>query len=77
MYESVTHFVPQHATVEARCRAAGLLAAELEKLDAPRDLPICVDTLSNAASLAYGALPERLVPPLARAHRGRLPARRA
>ena len=66
MYESVTHFLPQHTTVEARCAAARLLREELlaraTSGQAAEDLPpIAVDTLSNAASIAYGALPERLI----------------
>ena len=67
MYESVTHLVPQHTTVEARCAAAELLAAEVRALLAsqpgavPAPPPLVVDTLANEASLAFGALPERLV----------------
>ena len=61
MYESVTHFVPQHTTIADRCRCAELLASELRKLDASSTVPLCVDTLANTASLTYGALPERLV----------------
>ena len=29
-------------------------------MHAPHDLPLVVDTMANAASIAYGALPERL-----------------
>ena len=66
MYESVTHFLPQHTSTEARCAAAGLLREELLARATPGQPadglpPIAVDTLSNAASIAYGALPERLV----------------
>lgn len=63
MYESVTHFLPQHTTIDERCAAAERLAAELRKHApaAPPPIPLCVDTMANAASYAYGALPERLV----------------
>lgn len=65
MYESVTHFVPQHTTTDERCAAAALLATEVRALQPPNASvappPLAVDTLANAASLAYGALPERLV----------------
>ena len=62
MYEAVTHFIPQHHTLQERCIAAEILSLELAKLAAgPPQIPLVVDTLSNAASLAYGALPERLV----------------
>ena len=37
MYDSVTHFVEQHTTIEARCHAAGLLSQELSKLEAYED----------------------------------------
>ena len=47
--------------MDARLSAAALLSGEMRKLHAPADLPLVVDTLSNAASLAYGALPERIV----------------
>lgn len=60
MYQAVRHHVAQHTTLAERCDAAQLLAAELGVLDAP-DVPLVVDGLDNRASLAYGALPERLV----------------
>ena len=53
--------MPQHKSLKARRSAAQGLASELKKLDAPPGVPLVVDTMSNAASLAYGALPERLV----------------
>ena len=63
LYESVTHFIRQHTTERERCDAASILGGELQKLHAPQDgtLPLVVDTMTNAASLAFGALPERLV----------------
>lgn len=60
LYGSVTHFLPQPTTLAERCHAATLLATELRKLDAP-SMPLCVDTMPNRASYAFGALPERLV----------------
>ena len=60
MYESVTHLVSQHTSIQERCDAAARLTDELRALDAP-DLPLCIDTLDNSASIDYGALPERLV----------------
>lgn len=63
LYESVTHLIRQHTTEHERRNAASILGGELQKLDAPQDgtLPLVVDTMTNAASLAFGALPERLV----------------
>ena len=61
MYESVTHLIAQHTTIRARCDAATQLLGELSARGAPADLPLVVDTLSNSASFAFGALPERLV----------------
>ena len=61
LYESVTHFIEQPTTMQERLCAAEGLASELRKLDAPANLPLVVDSMSNAASVAYGALPERLV----------------
>ena len=62
MYDSVTHFVAQHTTIESRVSASEKLLDELRALRPSGDLPpLVVDTLSNEASLTYGALPERLV----------------
>jgi len=62
LYDSVTHFLPQHTTIEARCAAAERLVGEMRALQGGADLPpLVVDTLSNEAALTYGALPERLV----------------
>lgn len=61
LYESVTHLIPQHQTMDARCEAAARLAGELSARGAPSTLPLVVDTLANTASYTYGALPERLV----------------
>ena len=61
LYESVTHFIKQPTTLHERCCAAAGLADELRKRNAPATLPLVVDSMSNAASMAYGALPERLV----------------
>jgi len=57
------HLIPQHRTLKERCAAARILATELMARGAPdeEELPLVVDTLANAASVAYGALPERLV----------------
>ena len=50
LYDSVTHFVPQHTTIEARLSAAELLMGELRSLQPDGDLPpLVVDTLSNEA----------------------------
>jgi thyroxine 5-deiodinase len=65
MYDSVTHFLPQHTSIQARVAASELLAGEVRARDpsgaALAAIPLVVDTLSNSASIAYGALPERLV----------------
>ena len=61
LYESVNHYVAQPKTMHERCIAAEILANELRSLRAPPDVPLVVDTMTNAASIAYGALPERLV----------------
>lgn len=61
MYESVTHLLPQHTTMDQRCHAAKVLVSELRRIDPTATVPMCVDTLANDAALAYGALPERLV----------------
>ena len=59
LYESVTHLVKQATTDDERRAAAALLAEELRKLGEV-DATVVVDSLSNYASLAFGALPERL-----------------
>ena len=58
LYESVTHLIRQHTTEHERRNAASILGGELQKLDAPQDgtLPLVVDTMTNAASLAFGDL---------------------
>jgi len=60
MYESVTHFIKQHTSLEERCDAAKVLGLKLRGMG-KKPITLVVDTLSNSASLAYGALPERLV----------------
>jgi len=60
LFGSVVHFLPQPTTQAQRNRAAQRLAGELRELDAP-PIPLCVDTMANLASYAFGALPERLV----------------
>jgi|AntAceMinimDraft_5_1070358.scaffolds.fasta_scaffold50090_1 thyroxine 5-deiodinase len=71
LYGAVEHFIPQHATLAARQAAAQVLQAELEAAWArlqlhpggePSTFPcsVLVDGMGNAASLAFGALPERL-----------------
>ena len=59
LYESVTHLVKQATTDDERRAAAALLAGELRTRGA-EDATVVVDGLSNEASLAFGALPERI-----------------
>lgn len=69
MYGSVTHQIHQHTTFDDRVSAAKILQNELkeicsnnEKLIGMKTPPlICVDGMENLASIAFGALPERLV----------------
>ena len=61
LYEAVSHHLPQAKTFNERCEAAEILVEEMRTRDAPADLPLVVDSMSNTASYAYGALPERLV----------------
>lgn len=67
MYGAVKHMIEQHEQLSHRRAAASTLEAvlreehgvELERAAAP--LSLYVDLMDNAASLAFGALPERLV----------------
>jgi len=65
MYPAVSHFIEQHTSLKQRVAAAEILQDELEQLCkvhgcATADLPLCVDAMGNHASVAFGALPERL-----------------
>lgn len=65
MYPAVSHFIQQHTSLKQRVAAAEILQDELEvRCNAhgynPSDLPLCVDAMENKASIAFGALPERL-----------------
>lgn len=58
--------IPQHEKMTDRRAAALLLVQEMEKISAATGssssvLRLFVDTMANSASLAFGALPERLV----------------
>lgn len=58
------HFFRQHTRLEERLAAARVLGgklAELAELDGGPPLRLFADTMSDAASLDFGALPERLV----------------
>jgi len=59
LYGQVKHRVEQPKTLAQRCSLAGLVAEELRKLGG-EDISVCVDTMSNSAAIAFGALPERL-----------------
>ena len=67
MYGAVTHQIEQHTSLDGRVAAARTLCGELRERGAAA-LPLYVDLLENAASYAFGALPERLVV----LHRGRV-----
>mmetsp|Transcript_30797 Transcript_30797/g.60086 ORF Transcript_30797/g.60086 Transcript_30797/m.60086 type:complete len:121 (+) Transcript_30797:403-765(+) len=53
--------IAQPVTLEERATAAARLGTELQSLGASPDITLCVDLMENGASLAFGALPERLV----------------
>jgi thyroxine 5-deiodinase len=63
LYPSVEHYIEQHTALTDRVAAASILEQRLVELtadgNAPR-VPIYVDGMDNAVSLAFGALPERL-----------------
>jgi hypothetical protein len=68
MYGSVTHQIHQHTSLEERMVAASILKEEFqdiyaknETLEGMKPPPVYVDGIDNRASLAFGALPERLV----------------
>ena len=57
MYDGVKHKISQHKTLDERRAAAALLRDERDRLGATDDaIPLCVDLMDNAASLAYGAI---------------------
>jgi hypothetical protein len=60
MYGLVRHFVEQPITFAQRCVMAEVLSRELRSLQSPPQLLVYVDRMDNAASFAFGALPERL-----------------
>lgn len=70
LFGAVAHVIPQHASLAARQAAAQVLHAELAAAWARQQqlagapsacpCPVLVDGMGNAASRAFGALPERL-----------------
>jgi len=61
MYGQVKHFTKQPVTLAQRSTMARVLADEMKALQAAPAISLCVDLMDNAASNAFGALPERLV----------------
>jgi len=61
MYGQVKHFTKQPVTLVQRSTMARVLENEMKTLKASPAISLCVDLMDNAASLAFGALPERLV----------------
>ena len=64
LYPAVKHFIKQHKSAGERSKAATILEEELASLAETHQtqaIPVFADSMSNAASLAFGALPERLV----------------
>lgn len=61
MYGQVTHFTKQAKTQSQRNTMAQVLANEVRKIDASTRIELFVDQMDNAASHAFGAIPERLV----------------
>ena len=66
MYGAVEHAVAQHTGLDDRLAAARLLRAALDgvaRVDGaglPPPIPLYADLPENGASIAFGALPERL-----------------
>jgi len=60
MYDQVKHFTKQPVTLEQRSTMAHIFANEMRALQASPAISLCVDLMDNAASRAFGALPERL-----------------
>ena len=63
MYPAVERFAyrKQHTRLDERVQAARTLRAKAAEADqALAGVPVLADAMSNAASLAFGALPERL-----------------
>mmetsp|Transcript_15150 Transcript_15150/g.39123 ORF Transcript_15150/g.39123 Transcript_15150/m.39123 type:complete len:98 (+) Transcript_15150:486-779(+) len=60
MYPAVTHFISQHSTLAER-REAALRLRDVLQAEHGLSIPLCVDLMDNALSVAFGALPERLV----------------
>lgn len=61
LYGQVKHLTKQPTTLAQRCAMAQILADELKFLRCPKTVPVCVDRMDNAASHAFGAIPERLI----------------
>jgi len=59
-FGQVKHLTRQPVTIAQRCGMAQILVDELKSLGASASIPVCVDQMDNAASQAFGALPERL-----------------
>jgi len=60
LYGQVKHLTKQPVTLAQRSTMAQILADTLKELEASPRLPVCVDRMDNAVSLAFGAIPERL-----------------
>jgi len=63
MYPAVSHFIRQHASLKDRVAAASILQENVNRLCETRGCRpplLCVDAMANQASIAFGALPERL-----------------
>ena len=64
LYPAVKHLIKQHKSARDRSDAAAILEEELATLaemHQTQAIPVFADSMSNTASLAFGALPERLV----------------
>lgn len=65
LYPAVSHFVAQHTALEGRLAAAAVLREAIDSACASAgttpSIALFTDTMANTASLAFGALPERLV----------------
>lgn len=63
LYPSVEHYIAQHTEMPDRVAAATILERRLEELAEERSsepIRVFVDRMDNAASHAFGALPERI-----------------
>jgi hypothetical protein len=62
LYPQVQHFIKQHTTPAERAQAAKILDTKMGSLvgHTAQRIPVFTDSMSNEASLQFGALPERL-----------------